>query len=287
MRRVLALSTLFALAAGGTAIGQQTGGDIEFAGELQLPKQAIMIRADSTSTDGSAPVMDFQVMSADSAGGVFFSSGSDMGMTLASPGMAMVSDPWSMLSMKDVQDDIELVEDQRSQLSSIRREFNDRIQQEMKSMREGGFGSEQGRQMADVFKALQEEQKAAVNKVLLPHQIQRLEQVALQSRMKNSGSSGLIADKKLAEELGITDEQKEKLRTRAQELARELQEKIEALREETRQELLQELTADQRAKLQKMMGVKFEGSLNRSVEMPPRVRQRLEQGSGGPPSVDK
>ncbi len=277
MRRVLALSALAAFAAVGFASAQDVVHEVE---GVALPTgQAIMIQADSTAMEGEAPVMNFQVMSADSAGGVFFDSGSDGGMSLNT--MSMGSDPWSMLSMKDVQDDIELVPEQKEQLSTIRQQFNDRIQEQMKAMRTGGFGAGQGRELADTFRQLQEEQKEAVNKVLLPHQIERLQQVALQSRMKNSGTSGVLADKKLIEDLGITDEQKEKLRTKAQELAKELQEKIEALRAETREELLQELTAEQREKLQKLMGVKFEGSLNRSMELPPRVRQRLNRDSEG------
>jgi hypothetical protein len=275
MRRVFALSAVAAIAAGGFASAQDVVQEVE--GQALPKAQAIMIQADSTAIDGEAPVMNFQVMSADSAGGVFFGGGPEGGLALSTMG----SDPWSLLSMKDVQADIELVEEQRNQLSTIRQEFNDRIQEQMKSMREGGFESGQGRELAETFRKLQEEQKEAVNKVLLPHQIERLQQVALQSRMKNSGTAGVLADKKLIEDLGITDEQKDRLRTKAEELAKELQKKIEALREETREELLQELTAEQREKLQKLMGVKFEGSLNRSMEMPPRIRQRIERDSEG------
>ena len=49
-------------------------------------------------------------------------------------------------------------------------------------------------------------------------------------------------DKKLAEELGMTEEQLEQLKEKAKELSADLQKKIKALREETQETLLKELT---------------------------------------------
>jgi hydroxylamine reductase (hybrid-cluster protein) len=95
--------------------------------------------------------------------------------------------------------------------------------------------------------------------------------------MKAAGASGLLADRKIAEALGISEEQAEEIKTRAEKLAVELQRKIEALREETREELLQTLTAEQREKLQKMMGAKYEGELTPQFQLPGRVRQRIER----------
>jgi DNA anti-recombination protein RmuC len=84
--------------------------------------------------------------------------------------------------------------------------------------------------------------------------------------MKAMGLNALN-DKKLAEELGMTEEQLEKLKERAKELSSELQKKIQELREETQQTLLKELSKDQREKLQEMTGSKFDMPAPKPLEM--------------------
>jgi hypothetical protein len=242
---------------------------------IQTQSSAMIISATSDSEDGGMPMMNMRVMSSDSDGGVFFSEGGGA-FTMGSPDMMGATDPFSMMSIPDIQNDIELVPDQLQQIEDIRKEFSKMMQEEMKTFRDGNFSPDKAKGMGERIKKIQEQQKQSVEKILLPHQIARLQQISLQSRMKNSGSSGMLADKKIAEELGITDEQKAKIKERAEELAKTLKEKIEALREQTREELLQELTAEQRAKLKSMLGDKFEGSTEQKIELPRRFRQRIE-----------
>ena len=64
----------------------------------------------------------------------------------------------------------------------------------------------------------------------------------------------------MAAELKITDDQKEALRKKAEEVQAELNKKLTKLRDEARAEVLSVLTAQQRAQLDKMMGPKFEFS---------------------------
>ncbi len=249
------------------------------AQEQEARSEAIIVSAAETS-DGGPPVMNFQVMSSDSEGGLAFFNSADgsMPMPLMSPGMAG-TDPFSMLQMGNIQEEIELVDDQKNQLDEVRRDFASRIKEAMSSIHEdGGITGDKGREIAERFEKLQQEQQAAMREVLLPHQVERLEQIAVQQRMKMAGASGLLADNKIAEALGISDEQQKEIKAKAEELAKELQRKIEALRAETREELLQTLTAEQREKLQKMMGAKYEGELApRQFQFPGRARQRIER----------
>lgn len=251
------------------------GGGASVEGQEAGESGAAIIVSSTETSDGGPPVMDMQIMTVGEGGFFMGSAPVNMGFEMASG-----SDPFSMLSMGDIQKDIELVPEQRDQLKELDEAFAKRMKEQLAEMRAGGFAPDRSKAIGETMKKMAEEKQAAVRQILLPHQIDRLQQISLQSRMKNSGASGVLADKKLAEELGITEEQQEKIRKRAEELAKELQAKIEALREETREELLQELTAGQREKLAKMIGEKFTGSLERRIELPRRIRERQEKAPG-------
>lgn len=243
--------------------------------QVESSSAAIVVSSDESGSGPAVMAMSFS----NENGDVTFSSG-EVAMV---PGMALPgfspfgSDPIGMLGNSEVMDEIELVPDQRAELERLNKEFGERISEQIKGMKDGSLSGEKARDIGEVFRKLNEEKQAAVRNVLLPHQMERLQQISLQGRMKAGGASGLLADKKLAEELGITEEQQKKLREKAEELSRQLREKIEALREQTREELLGELTAEQREKLKKMLGEKFSGSLEPSLPLPKRVRERIEQ----------
>lgn len=244
--------------------------------QVEEKSQAIIMSAQS-SDDGSPPVMNVQVMTDDGMGNVMsFASPiiSDGAMGFAMPMMAG-GDPTSMLSFDSVAQEIELVDDQRNQLNQIRKDFAGRLQEAMEGLRKGNVGPETARDIGERIKQVQEEQNKAIRQVLLPHQIERLEQVALQARMRAAGAAATLADAKLMEALGITDEQKEKIRTRAAEVAKELEEQIQALREKAREKLLQEtLTPEQQDKLKKLLGAKFEGDLQPQMKLRRGSRNR-------------
>ncbi len=274
--RSLSLTLLFAALVANPLWGQDPETDPPVI-DPPVQSRAMVISSTSDSEDGGEPVMNMQFMSTDSSGGMFISEGASF--SFGGPGFGATSDPFSMLSIPDIQGDIELVPEQLQQINDIRKDFSARMQKEIESFREEGFKADQGKGLGDMIQKMKSEQTEAMEKILLPHQLERLKQIGLQSRMKNAGASGVLADQKLAEELGIDDEQKARIRDRAAELAKDLQEKIEALREQTREELLKELTADQREKLKAMIGEKFEGKTQPTIELPKRTKQRLEKKS--------
>jgi hypothetical protein len=94
--------------------------------------------------------------------------------------------------------------------------------------------------------------------ILLPHQLDRLKQISFQRNEQNRGISSMLLSKEIAEELGIDEEQQEKLKQRAEELKKEFDEKVAALKSDMRKELLQELTPEQRQKIDQMTGDKYE-----------------------------
>ena len=103
---------------------------------------------------------------------------------------------------------------------------------------------EQADQDARTHGRAQTKMKKAVDEILLPHQKERLKQLAVQCRC---GAAGLAQSEDLAKKLGISDEQREKLRTKARELER-------AMRKKLTEDLLKELTPEQQAKYKELVG---------------------------------
>ncbi|MEM7453585.1 MAG: hypothetical protein AAF456_04440 [Planctomycetota bacterium] len=166
-------------------------------------------------------------------------------------------DDFSMLQNPSVQKDLELVDDQLEQVLDMQRRHGEQIRDALGDIR-NGITPEGVERLQETIAALKDRQKDELNDLLLPHQQERLRQVALQMQMQSRGTAGALTSEQFAEELGITDEQKERLRERSQELQEELQRQYEELREQAKEELLSELTPEQRAKLDEMTGDEFE-----------------------------
>jgi hypothetical protein len=113
-------------------------------------------------------------------------------------------------------------------------------------------------------KALGEETEKKVQDILLPHQLKRIKQIALQMQLQSAGygAASAFSSDQLAEELKITDEQKTQLQEKQKEVMKEMQEKTQAfykqLQEESREKVLGVLTPAQRKKLEEMLGEKFQ-----------------------------
>ena len=96
-----------------------------------------------------------------------------------------------------------------------------------------------------------------LGKILLPHQLERLKQIDLQTKVRYRGASALTGGD-VAKALNLTDEQREKLEKRAAEVQEELQTKIKQLQADARKKMLDVLTPDQQAQLDKLMGQQFD-----------------------------
>ena len=133
------------------------------------------------------------------------------------------------------------------------------------------------------FEKMRTDAEARLEKILLPHQLERLKQIELQGRLQQGGAAALSGGQ-LAEALGLTPEQQDQLRQKAEEVQQEMQQKIVQLRAEAREKLLEVLTPEQRAKLESMMGDQFD-----LPDRGPRGRMRGgrfgQRGGGQPPAA--
>lgn len=213
----------------------------------------LIIQATEDLGDGTRSSM--RIMSAD--GPMAMSFMGDSGTFFSMGGPMSGGDDFSMLQNASVQKDLELVDDQMKMIRDIQSQFGQKIKESIGDISKGGFDPARAKDLTTVIKKLKDEQKDQINKILLPHQQDRLKQVALQMQLKNRGTAGALSSDKIAEALGITDEQKANLKKREQELKKELEEKIAEFKEEMKASLMKELNAKQRAKLKEMTGDAF------------------------------
>lgn len=167
-------------------------------------------------------------------------------------------DPLSLLDNKDVREELELVGDQLDEFRDAQKELRDQIRDKAKSLAGGKLNPLEMGNIAKEIAELQKNQKSQLESMLLPHQLERLKQVALQIQMKKRGAANTLLSDKVAEELGIDAAQKKRIEERQKELKKELADRMAKLKEEIREKLLAELTSEQKTKLEELAGDDFD-----------------------------
>lgn len=167
-----------------------------------------------------------------------------------------------LLQRDEVRQELQLVDDQQEQLQAIADEVRGQVRDEMRGLFEQmrDLGEEERRakfqEIRDRMEEVRTDVEGRIQKVLLPHQFERLKQIDVQARIQRQGASALTGGE-LAKALNLTDEQQQKIRERSEEVQRELDEQIRQLRLEARNKLLEVLTPEQRAKLDSLTGEQF------------------------------
>lgn len=173
---------------------------------------------------------------------------------------------------EEVQQELQLVDEQKDKVRDLVDGSRDKMRDEMRGMFEQmrDLGPDEQRakfgEIREKMDAMNADLEKDLGKVLLPHQMDRLKQIDLQTKMKYRGAQALTSGD-LAKALNLTDEQREKLEKRQAEVQQELQAKIRELQVEARQKVIDVLTPEQQAQLKKLMGDAF--------DLP-------DQGFGGP-----
>jgi len=182
-----------------------------------------------------------------------------------------------LVRIEAIQKEIELLDDQKAQI--------DELAEELRPQRDGEEGgqrpdfrnmSEEERQkfFAEMRKRFEERAKTAnekLKKILLPHQIKRVEQISLQFR-----GTRALTDPEIAAKLKLTDAQQKKIEetmaanresmmTKVRELFQggggdreKAREQFRKLREEADAKVLAVLTSDQKKQFEALKGDPFE-----------------------------
>jgi Spy/CpxP family protein refolding chaperone len=161
-----------------------------------------------------------------------------------------------LLQNQSVQQELELLDDQIKQVEDLAQNNNsrDRIREAFAQLRD--LPDDQRREkFGEIMASIREETEKQLDTILLPHQSERLKQIQnqLAARRGGSGISG-----QLAEELGITEQQQEEMRTVAEKAFAEMREKQEQLRQQAQDQILSVLTKAQRKKYDDLMGEPFD-----------------------------
>jgi Spy/CpxP family protein refolding chaperone len=129
-----------------------------------------------------------------------------MGGFGSSRAMSMQMTIGFMLQSSEVQKELELVDDQKQKLKTAGEELRAEMTKAFEETR--NLSAEERRaKTTELMKPFEEKITKKLDEILLPHQMERAKQLAVQ-RM----GTGAIADPKVQEELKITEDQKAKFR---------------------------------------------------------------------------
>jgi len=165
-----------------------------------------------------------------------------------------------LLQDENVRKDLEIVDDQVEKMRDLQRKSFDGMRDMFTGLRDLSE-DERNAKLEEIRTQMEARQKDLVkeaDEILLPHQKSRLQQIMVQSQLRRQNTGDALSNGKLAEELGITEDQKEQLAKIQEEVTKELAEKTAKLREDAKNKVLKVLTAEQKAKLDKLIGAPIE-----------------------------
>jgi Spy/CpxP family protein refolding chaperone len=193
----------------------------------------------------------------------------------------------ALLRVEEVQKEIEVIEDQKQAIEKLEQQLRSEAPQQRVDFR--NLSEAEREKVAAETRARTEQQaklaKEKLGEILLPHQIERLEEISLQQR-----GVAALNDEAIANQLNLTAQQKQRLETVVRENAESMRERMQGvfqsgdrdkmreqineLRAEVEAQVLAVLTREQRERFEKMKGEEF--------EMPQR-----DFGRGGPADGDR
>lgn len=168
-----------------------------------------------------------------------------------------------LLRIEKVQKEIELTDDQKAELQKIEEQSRDRMRQ----LFQGGLQDREAARQR--FEQARAETQKAIEGVLLPNQVKRLKEIQLQV----AGISAAIMDAEVRKELGVSEEQVQKIREATQKVMEELrgqrqegerpsreqmQQRMQEFRQKVTDAVMAQLTEEQKKKWNGMIGEKFE-----------------------------
>ncbi len=188
--------------------------------------------------------------------------GGDRGRGRGGPGGMMGDSPLTLINDKNVIDELELVDDQVEALNDLQDDMRNVFRESFSGMRDKFRDPDVDREalMDEIREKIKSQMggvETELNEILLPHQVARLDELYFQMQASRSGTDGMLSNPKVKERLGLTDEQIEEVKAKAEEVQEDLEEEIKKLRESAREEILSVLTSDQQKQIKEMMGDSF------------------------------
>ena len=179
---------------------------------------------------------------------------------------------FQLLTNESVQKELELTEGQlegaEKILEASRKRMSELVREQLAQNGGGGVIRLQGGAFSELMEKNQAEAEAALEEILLPKQLERIKQLAYQVDVAQDGIGEALANGRLGEEIGVYDQQREELLSKAAEIDVELQAAIVKIHAAARAKMFKELTPEQRKKAEELLGEYFhyqEISLNQQI----------------------
>ena len=220
----------------------------------------------------------------------FAQRGGGGGRGRGGPGGMMGESPLTLINDKNVIEELELVEDQMDALNDLQDDMRNVFRDSFSGMRDRFRDKDVDREalMEEIREKIQSQMgdvETQLKEILLPHQVTRLDELFFQMQASRSGTEGMLSNPKVKERLGLTDEQIEKIKNKAEEVQANLEEEIKELRESAQEEILSVLTSDQQQKIKELMGDSFD--FERSGRRAGPGGDRNGRGDRGGPGGDR
>lgn len=182
----------------------------------------------------------------------------------------------------DMRKELEIVDDQVDDLKKMTREHqaammefnikNSKMMVEIQELLKEDKAFEAmslNQKYQEKIQELSDKYMEKVSGTLLPHQIDRLLQISKQQRIKstNQFSDEFGIPAALADEVGLSKREKEKLIEVIKAARKEYYEKVEALKKVANEKIMNSLTTEQRAKMREILGDTFDQEKSRRRNM--------------------
>jgi hypothetical protein len=173
-----------------------------------------------------------------------------------------------LVNMPTVQKELEIVDDQKTKITEQLTKMRSSMMEIFSGMQDVDPEQRQAK-MEEIGKKMQAQQddvRKAIEKILLPNQVKRLKEIALQM-----AGTQAINDKQIQDELKLTSEQKDKIKKIGEDSTKKIRAlfeeggdpqdsfpKMQDMRKDTEKQTLNVLTDAQKTALEKMKGKKLE-----------------------------
>lgn len=180
-----------------------------------------------------------------------------------------------LLSDKAIRGEIEMIDSQYDQLQNLNTDIQKRMAQQIRGLDFSNTDS-----LVDRIRQLRDQAQTDLNSLLLPHQLERLQEIRMQSLLRRRSLVDVLTNDPIKSKVKITDEQSDELREAEKEIAAELRQKIAKLQEEAREQLLSRLKPAQKQEVKKMIGDAFEfANAENKTKAGSRAKQKPTKGT--------
>ncbi|GAB5403744.1 MAG: hypothetical protein Aurels2KO_19750 [Aureliella sp.] len=172
------------------------------------------------------------------------------------------SDLFSLLSNESVRKELKLTEQQYEGVKAVRKQSQQRLGELIKTSMQK---SEDGRSIklgGTSFQTIIAENKkaadAAIEEILLPEQLKRVQQLAYQIDVERTGLGASLVEGRLGKDIGVYDNQKQSLTDLAAAIDAETKKAIAKIKADARKQLLSSLPPEQRKQAEELLGEYFD-----------------------------